>query len=343
MIENKYDDLLDSKADALINTVNCVGVMGKGIALQFKKAWPENFKAYELACKIGEVQTGKMFIFKSSNQNNPKFIINFPTKNHWKEDSKLSYIELGLQDLINEIKKLGISSIAIPPLGCGNGGLHWKDVRSLIVRSFEEVPNVQVFLYPPSEKSLIKQKIPFIKELKMTASRAVLLALMHRYSRGGYGLGKIEIQKLAYFLQCAGEPLNLRYEKLHFGPYADNLNHALSNMEGSFIQGFGDRKQQSEIQPLPQALEAAHNFLRSHHESHERLNRVSNLIDGFEDSFGLELLATVHWVLKQEPSLSHSVEKTTEAVHNWNERKKRLIKPWQVETAMKRLKDQGWI
>lgn len=339
MIENKYEDLLDSQAEALVNTVNCVGVMGKGIALQFKKAWPDNFKAYENACKKGEIHPGKMFIFSSKD----KIIINFPTKVHWKEKSKINYITEGLQDLIKNIELYKIKSIAIPPLGCGNGGLNWKDVQPIIADAFKSLPDVQIFLYPPADNRVVKQISPNLEKLKMTSSRAALLSLMHFYRGGAYPLTKIEIQKLAYFLQCAGEPLRLEYEKLHFGPYAENLNHALQNMEGHFILGFGDRQQRSEIRPVAQALEKAHEFLREYPETRERIQIVSKLIDGFEDSFGLELLATVHWILQNEQISLKTIEETTKHIHRWNERKKLIIKESQVAVAMKRLKEHGWI
>lgn len=339
MIENKYDDLLDSQTEALVNTVNCVGVMGKGIALQFKKTWPDNFKAYANACKKGEIRPGKMFVFSTKE----KIIINFPTKEHWKERSKIDFIKEGLQDLIKIIAKYKIKSIAIPPLGCGNGGLNWKDVQPLIAEAFKTLPDVQIFLYPPAGNPAIKHIFHNIEKLKMTPSRAALLTLMHLYRGGSYTLTKIEIQKLAYFLQCAGEPLRLKYEKLHFGPYAENLNHALQNMEGHFILGFGDRQQRSEIRPLVQALEKAHAFLRDYPETRQRIQIVSKLIDGFEDSFGLELLATVHWVLQNEHISPQTVQETTKHIHRWNERKKLIIKESQVAAALKRLKEQEWI
>jgi O-acetyl-ADP-ribose deacetylase (regulator of RNase III) len=122
-------NLLEFKTDALVNTVNCVGIMGKGIALQFKKKFPENFKQYERACRSGEVQLGKMFIVPTNNLSEPHYIINFPTKDHWRNPSRLESIATGLQDLVAQVKKLNIKSIAIPPLGCGNGGLEWSEVR----------------------------------------------------------------------------------------------------------------------------------------------------------------------------------------------------------------------
>jgi O-acetyl-ADP-ribose deacetylase (regulator of RNase III) len=343
MIEERFDNLLDCEADALINTVNCVGVMGKGIALQFKKAWPENFKSYASACKSGVVVTGKMHIFETGTLTPPRFIINFPTKAHWKEKSKIEYIEAGLQDLKTVLRARGISSVAVPPLGCGSGGLAWEDVWPRMKRVFEGMPEIHVYLYPPRDRRPSETERALTKEVRMTPGRAALLALMKIYRGGGYELGKIEIQKLAYFLQCAGEPLKLRYEKYIFGPFAENLNHALSDMDGTLIRGFGDRQQQSEIEPLPSALEEADKFLREKPETQRRLGRVENLIDGFDTPYGLELLASVHWIARNESKENISLENIIQKISEWNERKKNIMQPWHIECAMNQLRDQGWL
>ena len=149
MIQDATGNLLEANAEALVNTVNCVGFMGKGIALQFKQAWPDNFEAYARASKAGEIRPGRMFIWETGRMINPKFIINFPTKRHWRGKSKIEDIKSGLRALIGEVRHLGIRSIAVPPLGCGNGGLNWKDVRPLIEAAFAEIPDVEVLLYRP--------------------------------------------------------------------------------------------------------------------------------------------------------------------------------------------------
>lgn len=133
MIRFLLGNIFDSEADALVNTVNCVGVMGRGLALQFKKAFPENFKEYKRACDRGEVVPGRMFVTEPNLPITPKFIVNFPTKRHWRDKSRLDDVEAGLVNLRDEIDIRRIKSIAIPPLGCGLGGLHWPDVRRLIV------------------------------------------------------------------------------------------------------------------------------------------------------------------------------------------------------------------
>lgn len=152
MISITDGNIIEAKAEALVNTVNCVGYMGKGIALQFKQAYPENFEAYAKACRSDDTKPGKMFVFETGRMFNPRYIINFPTKRHWRGRSRLEDIESGLTALIQDVKKLNIKSIAVPPLGCGLGGLQWSVVRPMIEKAFSELSNVNVHLYAPHSK-----------------------------------------------------------------------------------------------------------------------------------------------------------------------------------------------
>jgi O-acetyl-ADP-ribose deacetylase (regulator of RNase III) len=149
MLEFKQGNLLEEDAEALVNAVNCVGVMGKGIALQFKQAFPENFQQYKKACDAKEVQPGRMFTVPTEKLFNPKYIINFPTKCHWRDKSKIEDIQTGLKALVAEVQQLGITSIAIPALGCGNGGLDWVEVKPLIESAFVELPEVRAMIFEP--------------------------------------------------------------------------------------------------------------------------------------------------------------------------------------------------
>jgi O-acetyl-ADP-ribose deacetylase (regulator of RNase III) len=343
MIEQSYGNILDADAEALVNTVNCVGIMGKGIALQFKQRYPNNFVQYQRACRQEEVRTGQMFIVPTELLVNPQYIINFPTKDHWKSRSRLEDIKTGLSALISEIKRLGIRSIAIPPLGCGNGGLDWTEVRPLIEDAFANLPDVRVLLFAPQAAPTASEMTVGTSKPEMTRARALLVQLMELYREQGYKLTKLEIQKLAYFLQEAGEPLRLRYVKHQYGPYAENLNHALQRIEGHFIQGYGDRNSRSTIHPLPEGLAAARAFLDVSPEVAERLSRVEQLILGFESPYGLELLATVHWVVKSEPNFAVSGVDAIEKVHQWSARKRELFKSEHILKAWDRLNEEGWL
>lgn len=346
MIEFKQGNLLEEKTEAIVNTVNCVGVMGKGIALQFKRAFPENFRHYEKACRAREVQPGQMFTVSTGSLFYPRYIINFPTKRHWKGKSKIEDIKSGLKALVQEIQQLNISSIAIPPLGCGNGGLDWAEVKPLIESAFAQLPEVQVFIFKPVGAPAAETMPVATKKPNMTRARALFIHLLELYGILGYELTKLEIQKLAYFLQVAGEPLKLPYIKHQYGPYANNLNHVLKHIEGHYIRGYGDgssKAQSPEIYVLPEGREAAQAFLETQPEVKARLERVGDLIFGFETPYGMELLATVHWVAQENPKAAEDSDEAITMVHNWSDRKRQLFKPEHIRKAWQRLHTQGWL
>ena len=347
MLKITAGNLLEANVEALVNTVNTEGVMGKGIALQFKQAFPSMYKAYEHDCRHKLVQLGKVHIYDLGGLvGGPRWIINFPTKGHWRSKSKLSDIATGLRDLINQVRDLNIRSIAIPPLGCGYGGLNWSDVEPMIRNAFEELPDVDVQLYAPSgppdaATMLIKTDRPAI-----TPGRAALIAIVDRYRRGLLDphVELLEVHKLMYFLQEAGQKLNLRYEPRAFGPYALNLRQVLIRLEGHYIEGYGDGSDhpRTKIDLKEGAVEAAASLVTSDADTVARIERVSSLIEGFEDPYGLELLSSVHWVMCQNSEARDSAEATIEAVHGWNDRKRRTLKPEHLRSAWTRLKAQGW-
>lgn len=344
MIQEIKGNIIKTDAEALVNTVNCVGIMGKGIALQFKQAFPENFKAYEKACRDNEVMPGKMFIFETGTLINPKFIVNFPTKRHWKGKSKIEDIQSGLTSLVEEVQKRGIQSIAVPPLGCGNGGLDWEVVRSLILSAFENIPNVQVSLLEPAGAPDARSMVVRTTPAKMTVARALFIKVIDHYLALAYRLTLLEIQKLAYFLQESGENLKLHYEKGLYGPFASNLNKVLERVEGHYIRGYGDsQKPDAELELLPDAVKQAEAFLSPIPDSLKRLERVAKLIEGFETPYGMELLSTVHWVACKDQPAAQNVKDAVSAVHAWNERKKNLFKPEHIILAWQRLMQLGWI
>lgn len=343
MIEPTSGDILTADAEALVNTVNCVGIMGRGIALQFRKAFPDNFKAYEAICRRGELYPGQMFIYATGSLTNPRYVINFPTKRHWKGKSRLADIESGLTALVSDIRRLRIHSIAIPPLGCGLGGLDWTEVRPRIERALAAVPDVRVLLFaptgaPPSTAARVVSQVPH-----MTSGRAALVGLMQRYLRGLLDpfISLLEVHKLLYFMQVAGEPLNLRYVKAPYGPYAENLRHLLLAVEGHYTAGYTDGVDdpQKQLELVPGAVVEADQFLAGHQKTQQRFDRVADLVKGFETPFGLELLSTVHWVASQEGATR--LETAIASTFKWNERKRRFS-PQQIALAWQVLHDKGW-
>lgn len=344
MVEIVQGNLLVAKTEALVNTVNCIGYMGKGIALQFRKAFPENFGAYQKACKAGQVQPGKMFIFETGAMFGPKYIINFPTKRHWRSASKPEDLELGLKALVEEVRRKRIKSIAIPPLGCGLGGLKWSFVRPLIEQAFSKLPEVKALLFEPVGAPEPEEMPVHTEKPRMTPAKALFIKLMQQYSELSYRLSLLELQKLAYFLQESGEDLRLQYKAAFYGPYAPNLNKVLEVMEGHFIRGYGDnQKPDTEIQLLAEAPAEADAFIQTHEESLKRLERVASLIYGFETPYGMELLASAHWACVHAAHAAADAKSAIEIIHRWNQRKRRIFKPKHIEIAWNRLKEQSWI
>ena len=344
MIRSVTGDILEASAEALVNTVNCVGVMGRGIALQFKQAFPDNFREYVAACRRGKVKPGRMGVFETGGAGGLRYIVNFPTKRHWRGKSRIEDIDAGLKALVAEVQARGIRSIAIPPLGSGLGGLNWSDVRPLIERAFADLPEVEVLLFDPADStSNIRSPQPTMKP-RMTAGRAALVMLMSRYLEAllDPDISLLEVHKLLYFLQEAGEPLKLRYVKAHYGPYAENLRHVLVAVEGHLVAGYqddGDTPENS-LTLVDGALKNATEFLLDFTETHERIERTIALVEGFETPYGLELLSTVHWVIRQ--NRLQTLESVIHAVHSWSDRKRQFT-PAQIDLAFDRLNSHGWL
>jgi len=344
MITITRGNIIEADAEALVNTVNCEGFMGKGIALQFKKAFPENFAAYERACRAGEVQPGRMFVFSTGSVVNPKYIINFPTKRKWREKSRMEDIESGLAALVEELRRLKVSSVAVPPLGCGLGGLNWQKVRPLIEHALAALPDVRIMLFEPVGAPEAKAMPVRTRRPRLTLARALLIRLMRQYAEMAYRLTLLEIQKLAYFLQESGQPLRLNYVGHLYGPYAHNLNKVLETLEGHFIRGYGDsQKPDVEIELLPGAADEADRFLASNKDATARLQRVAELIEGFETPYGMELLSSVHWVACHGQSPVSDADQAIQSLHRWNERKRLMFKPEHIRIAWNRLTEQGWL
>lgn len=343
MTELRHGNILDADAEALVNTVNTVGVMGKGIALQFRQAFPRNYEVYRRACEKGEVQPGRMLIVSTDRLENPRFIVNFPTKRHWKGKSRIDDIKEGLNALVHDVRRLGIQSIAIPPLGCGNGGLEWIVVKPIIEQAMAALPGVRVLVYEPRGAPIADGMPVATARPRMTPSRAALIGLMVNYGIPGYRLTLLEVQKLAYFLQTAGQPLRLEFVRHKYGPYAETLNHVLQRIEGHFIRGYGDRSREASIRVIPEAVEEARTFLAGDADTFERLERVSKLIEGFETPYGMELLATVHWIAAHESAARAEVDKVVTLVHEWSDRKRRAFPPHHIRTVWNQLHQQDWL
>jgi O-acetyl-ADP-ribose deacetylase (regulator of RNase III) len=321
--------------------------MGRGIALQFKQAYPAMFREYERACSAGEVRIGRMHVFDLGElAKKPRWILNFPTKEHWRAKSQLPDIQAGLEDLRRNIQKLQIRSIALPPLGCGLGGLDWKDVLPQIQASLAELPEVRVLVFAPTGAPAASAMPNRTERPRLTQGRAALLMMIDRYLKGMLDpfASLLAVQKLMYFLQEAGEPLKLKYEAYDHGPYAKNLRQVLIRLEKHYTQGYGEGRDDPKqtIELLPGAVSEAMSFLAGCKQLQQRMERVSVLIDGYEDQYGLELLSSLHWVMQQRPEARTDPAAAVAAVHAWNEGKRRRLKTEHLLKAWDRLKQQHW-
>jgi O-acetyl-ADP-ribose deacetylase (regulator of RNase III) len=354
MIKFTTGNLLESKAEAFVNTVNTVGVMGKGIALMFKERFPENFRLYATACKAKEVRTGKMFVSKVNELDGPQWIINFPTKEHWRSPSRLSWVVDGLKDLRRFVLEKNVRSIAIPPLGAGNGGLDWAVVRPEIESALGDL-DIEIVVFEPTDKYQNVVKRAGVE--KLTASRALIAELIRRYWVMGMECSLLEIQKLAWFLEREIErfnpgdnPLNLQFVAHKYGPYANRLDHLLNNLDGSYLHC---NKRISDADPLEVIWfdEERKSFLQAYLKSEARryqaaLESTAALIDGFESPFGMELLATVDWLLTQE-GVVPTVPALREGLKRWGgggraaERKARLFDDRALSIALERLAERS--
>jgi O-acetyl-ADP-ribose deacetylase (regulator of RNase III) len=308
MIRYTTGNLLQADTEAVVNTVNTVGVSGKGIALMFKETFADNFKAYEAAAKTGQVVVGDMFITERRDMLGPRWIINFPTKQHWRNPSRLEWIELGLAALRREIATRGIRSIAIPPLGAGNGGLDWADVKSLIERALAGLDS-DIVVYEPTATYQNVVKRHGVEAL--TPARALMAEMIRRYAILGFECSLLEAQKLAWFLAVGTElhglvnPIADDFTPDRYGPYSDKLRHLLDSLDGSYIEcdtRIADARPFDQIRFRDERRDKVTAFLTTEGVKALRpaLDHASNVIEGFQSPYGLELLATVDWLSRRQ-------------------------------------------
>ncbi len=349
MITYGSGNILNADTDALVNTVNTVGIMGKGIALQFKLAYPDMYKKYVSDCKQNRVELQKMHVYRLDAIMRPYYIINFPTKAHWKSNSQLADIEGGLHDLARVIDEYGITSIAIPPLGCGLGGLQWSQVLPLITRILEPLSDVNIIIYPPAGSPSSQAIVTSDEHVSLTVVRATIVELISRYNQIALCSTRLEAQKLLYFATEAGIATAFDFEKKQFGPYSRKLHQAIIGLEGRYIKGYGDgcgglNSGWAQIMTVPAVLPEVRNYLADYPTVMASIERVERLVTGFETPLGMELLATIHWIITREnPNAGCDIEMLTSEIGKWARRKAKLFKPDHIEMALSRLREEGWI
>ncbi len=340
MIYYKTGNLFDSEAEALVNTVNTVGVMGKGIALQFKNMFPNNYKLYSNACKNKEVKVGQLLVtVEESLLAGKKIIINFPTKTSWRLPSEYQYIESGLTELINVIKEKKIKSIAIPPLGAGNGGLDWNKVKQILEKKLVDI-DCDIYIYEPStaiQEAMKKERV------KLTPARAMLLSVLYELVRNGEFVSEFSSEKIAYFLQRFGakDTFKLEFHPNFYGPYSGKVKHVLYYLNGSYIMGYSskDKKPFEELEIVPDAEIEVDRFLgRSENEAYKHtVDKTKSFLTGFYSPFALELLSTIDFIISEKKA--YSQEAINQELTSWSSRKKTLFtNPKFIQIAINNLK-----
>ena len=350
MIRYTHGNLLAAEVDALVNTVNTVGVSGKGIALMFKDAFPDNFRAYAAASKAGEIAPGGLFITERRDMLGPRWIINFATKDHWRHPAKLEWIARGLGALKHEIKARGIRSIAIPPLGAGNGGLAWADVKALIAQALCDVDG-DVVVYEPTDayQNVVKRR----GVEALTPARALMAEMIRRYEVLGFDCSILEAQKLAWFLAGAfrttgvANPIAEDFAANRYGPYSDRVRHLLDSLDGSYLtceRRVADARPFDPIRFRHDRQDRVAAYLTTTEAGPYRpaLDHASVVIDGFQSPHGLELLATVDW-LRRTARTEMAVAPMRAAIAAWpgppgsGPRKAKAFTPEQVDIAIAHL------
>lgn len=324
MIEYIKGNIFDSDAEALVNTVNTVGVMGKGIALRFKNEFPENFKAYKDAVKNNEVETGKMFVSRDRSFNGEeKIIINFPTKKDWRKPSQYSYIEQGLNDLIQKIKEYNIKSIAIPPLGSGNGGLEWELVKKIIHDKLDNI-ETKIIIYEPTKeiKEVLKKE-----RAKLTEARALLLYVLYDMVKQGEYVSEFSSEKVCYFLQKFGAEkyFKLKFIPNFYGPYSGKVKYILNILNGNYITGFSDmsKKPFDPLMLVADGYETVVNFINQKSELKEIGDKTKEFLEGFYSDFALELLSSIDYIMN-----THEVfepDEIKKQLEKWSDRKRSMF------------------
>ena len=350
-------DMLQSKAQTLINTVNCVGVMGKGIALEFKKHFPDMYKDYVLRCERHEVRPGVPYLYKTLF---PPQIINFPTKDHWKSISRIEDIDYGLRVLLDSYSSWGISSLAIPPLGCGNGQLEWRTVGPLIY-TYAKQMTVPVEMYAPYGTNPRELSIQFLEnraehhngQVSKTGTPSLnpawiaLVEIVHRIEQHPYHwpIGRTIFQKIAYIATNEGLPTGLHYQRGSFGPFSKDLK----GVEARLINA--NLLQEEQLGRMFM-VKSGPNFSRIRNKHEPSFERWAGIIDKTSDLFmrvdtnQAEVIATVLFAaheLAQKRKEPFTEKDVLEAVMDWKQRRRPPLEQYTVASTIRNLGMLRWL
>jgi O-acetyl-ADP-ribose deacetylase (regulator of RNase III) len=355
----RIGDLFHSHAQTLVNTVNCVGVMGKGIALGFKQRFPEMYDDYERRCQRKEVRLGHPYVYKQDNQ---PWVLNFPTKDHWRGVSRISDIARGLEFLAAHYKEWGITSLAVPPLGCGNGQLDWTVVGPTLYRYLSKL-EIPVELYAPDKTPKEQLTLGFLQgekaseaeaprdrePLRVDAWAVAIVGVLSRIAREPFHrpIGRVSFQKIAYFLSEAGLPTELKYERGSYGPFSPQLKSILGRLINNGLVVEVERKGgMFEVKPGPTYRDAREHFKNQLREWVPMIERVADLLLRFPTTADLEIGATAVFVAKKLMGDTGSVateREVFEGVMTWKAKRRPPVNPDHVALAVRELAVMGWI
>jgi len=339
MIRYIEGNILESNADALVNTVNTVGVMGKGLALQFKKEFPQNYKVYQQACKNNSFAIGDLIVTEEESLlYGRKTIIDLPTKTDWRKPSEYSYVNAGLKQLVKIIRDKQIKSVAIPALGTGHGGLDWNNIKALIESDLKNVDaDIQVYLPNAIIKDAMKEE-----RARLTPARAMLLAVLFDLVKNGEFVSEFAAEKVAYFLQRFGaaDIFKLNFQPNFYGPYSGKVRRVLYYLNGSYITGYSamDKKPFEELGIMMDAEQDVTDYLTENSNSTYLaiVDKTRDFLSGFYSAFGLELLSTIDFLSTKYQT--KDLETILTRLSNWSDRKQSLFSNKKfIEQALKRL------
>ncbi len=354
----KVGDLLKSEAQTLVNTVNCVGIMGKGVALAFKKKFPEMYDDYVQRCERGEVRLGCPYLYKYAEG---PWILNFPTKDHWRSVSKVSDIVNGMEHLKRNYRRWGITSLAVPPLGCGNGQLDWEVIGPTLFRHLDEL-DIPVELYAPHGTPHQQLSLLFLKsdqsrrrnrELArpdpVPATAVALVGILSRITREPYHwpIGRTTFQKIAYFANEKGILNQLNYVRGSYGPYARELKKLTAKLVNNGLVKETRRGNMYVVEPGPTYRDARQQYKRYLKDVAPQVEQVADLFLRFPRTTDAEIAATVHFVAK-DLSVQLQHRRPTEydvfqGVKAWKSKRNPPLDDTEVARAIRNLNVLRWV
>jgi len=357
MITVRIGDIFESDAQTLVNTVNCVGVMGKGIALEFKKRFPDMFDEYVRMCREERVQLGQPYLHT---QLTPPWILNFPTKEHWRSVSRIEDIIEGLHYLRAHYKQWGITSMAVPPLGCGQGHLEWRIVGPTLYRHFADL-DIPVELFAPAGTPAEELTAHFLGRTDVAPASSAdqdtpcrlgpgwvaLVEILHGIEREPYHwpVGRTTFQKLAYFATESGIPTGLRYQRGSYGPHASELKRQITQLVNNGLIREERLGRMFAIRTGPTLDDAREGYADHIREWRQTIEAVTDLFVRMNTQQA-EVAATVHFASRELAKSCADKPSESEILRNvldWKQNRKPSLDPGEVALAIRHLNMLGWI